>query len=673
MSLSRQFLPFFAISLLLASALVFTPVSAASSLNIVVDGDHNEYSFASVNGTASFVLTITNDGDVDFNQVELEASFDDLSWEVGNVTFTSSDSISEGGIGLGSLVSGALTQVSVDVVVGYGAKIDESKSVYMHLKVTADSNEYSTPETIIVVSNWKAYQSEFPESPSINTYEIGDNYTYQILVENIAVEGLPDGTTQAVDISDTITIMYGGLEGWIISSDDPNWDTFQGGVLNGLSAGQTYTWDVKVTLIDKVKAGNAALDFQAFSVDPNSQFGFPYYQPNGMLIIPVSAAEMYGIKLDGAGSRDVDLSAGTTVAEWTVRVNNLGNTDDDFTITWDVQDVPADWNLNVNPSVPMVTDSIDWNSFYEFNVVLSVPSGSSAGSTTSFSMIASSNGDNTQTATQDFTATVNQHYGVSLSVDSESKENKPGQVVDFIFNITNTGNGQDTYSISVEGAPVIWNPVLSQDNITVGAVSSSQFTLSVTIPSDREVRPDGPDGADLVVTVISSDGESTANSTVRAYTSQVYDIGLGYASGTDGTATVTQDTPISLKVNVTNNGNGVDFITLDMNNHPSWASLSAENITLFRGQTQAITITLSPDAAALSGRDYTFQVVATSSDGSEYTSPDFLVKIEVKDTTGGGEVEVEEIESEEDSSLPGFGLIASLFALTTLVVLRRRA
>ena len=63
----------------------------------------------------------------------------------------------------------------------------------------------------------------------------------------------------------------------------------------------------------------------------------------------------------------------------------------------------------------------------------------------------------------------------------------------------------------------------------------------------------------------------------------------------------------------------------------------------------------------------------TSADGSEYISPDFSAKIEVKETTGGGEVEVEEIESEEDSSLPGFGLIASLLALTILVVLRRRA
>ena len=669
MSTSRQFLPFFAISLLLASTLVFIPASAASSLNIEVDADHNEYSFASVNGTASFVLTITNDGDVDFNQVGLEPSFDDSSWEVGNVTFTSSGSTSDGSINLGSLVSGALVQVSVDVVVGYGALVDMSKFVYMSLKVTADSNEFLAPDTVIVVSNWKAYQSDFPTSPATNTYEIGDNYTYQILVENIAVEALPDGSTQAVDISDIITVSFGGLGGWTISSDDPNWNMLQGGTLTGLSASQVYTWDVKVTLSSKVKAGNAVLDFQAFSTDPDEQFGLAYYQPFGMLSVPVSAAEMYGIKLDGAGSRDVDLSAGASVAEWIVRVNNLGNTDDEFTITWDVQGVPAGWNLNVNPSVPMVTDSIDWNRFYEFNVVLSVPSDSSAGSTATFSMNASSNGDNTQTASQEFTATVNQHYGVLLSVDSDSKESKPGQTVDFIFNLTNTGNGQDIYNLSVAG-PAVWNPILSQNSTSVSEVSVSQFTLTVTIPSDRDA---GASSGDITVTVISSDGLSTANSTVSVSTSQVYDIGLGYVSGSNGTATVTQETQILLKLNVTNNGNGIDTLNMSMTNAPSWASLGADTVQIGRGQTQAITITLSPDAAALSGRDYTFQVVVTSADGSEYISPDFSAKIEVKETTGGGEVEVEEIESEEDSSLPGFGLIASLLALTILVVLRRRA
>ena len=63
-------------------------------LNIVVEADHNEYSFASVNGTASFMITLTNDGDSDFDSVMMDASFNDESWMADNVTFTYSDSSS---------------------------------------------------------------------------------------------------------------------------------------------------------------------------------------------------------------------------------------------------------------------------------------------------------------------------------------------------------------------------------------------------------------------------------------------------------------------------------------------------------------------------------------------------------------------------------------------------
>ena len=660
MLFSRQFLPLFAISLLLASALVFVPASAASSLNIEVDADHNEYSFASVNGTATFVVTITNDGDVDFTNVVIDAAFDDESWERDNVTFTYSGNNATGQMDLGSLASGALAQVTVDAVVGYGAKIPMSKDVYMNLGIMADGSNFNVPDTIIFVTNWIAYN--FPESPVVNTYDIGDSYDYQIKVENIAVEKLPGGGTQPMDISDSMTVQFGGLGGWSVSSDDPGWSPL-GGVLNGLTAGEIHIWDITIELSSKVKAGESVLDFQAYSTD---EFGMQNLLPSGMINFPVSASEMFEVKLTGGGSREVDLSAGSSVAEWTVRVLNQGNTADVFTITWDDTGIPAGWTLNVES---METPSINWGRFYEFNVVLNVPSDALAGTSFTFSMDVVSNGNSTQTAAQDFTATVNQHYGVSLSVDSASKENKPSQSVDFIFNITNTGNGEDSFSISAEG-PSVWNPVLSQDNITIGAVSGSQFTLTVTIPSDRDA---GANSGDIVVTVLSSDDESTANSTVSASTSQVYDIGLGYVSGSDGTVKVTQETQIQLKLNVTNNGNGIDTLSLAMTNAPSWASLGAETMQIGRGQTQAITITLSPDAAALSGRDYTFQVVVTSADGSEYTSPDFSANIEVKETSGGGEVEVEEIESEEDNSTPGFGLLASLLALTTLVVLRRRA
>jgi len=667
MLVSRQFLPLFAISLLVASALVFVPASADSSLNIDVEAYHNEYSFASVNGTASFLVTITNDGNIDFNSVFIDASFDDDSWLVDNVTFTTSTSTEVGGIDLGSLASGALIQVNVDAVVGYGAKIPMSKDVHMNLDVIADSIEYDVPDTVIFISNWIAYQSEFPSSPAVNTYDIGDSYDYQLIVENIAVEKLPDNTTQAIAIEDTITVQFGGLNGWTVSCDDPGWDPL-GGTLSSLTPGQKHTWDITIELSSKVKAGESVLDFQAYSMD---DFGMQNYQPFGMLSIPVSASEMFGIKLEGGGSIEVDLSNGSSVAEWSVKVKNLGNTVDAFTIDWNGTGIPVGWNLNIDTSESMVTDSISWNGFYQFEVVLSVPSDASAGDVATFSMSAASDGDNTQTATQDFTATVNQHYGVSLSVDSESKENAPGQTVDFIFNITNTGNGQDSFNISVEG-PAVWNPALSVNDISVGAVSGSQFTLTVTIPSDRDA---GASSGNITVTVLSSDGESTANSIVSVSTSHVYDIKLKYVSGSNGTIMIIKESIKQLQLNITNDGNGRDTLSLALTDDaPSWAVLSLETMQLGRSQTQTITITLSPNASHVSAQDsYSFQVVVTSADATVWSSPSFTVDIEPKNIEGEEGPDKEVIDDEDDSSTPGFGLLASLLVLTTLVVLRRRA
>ena len=664
----RQALPFFVVLLMVVSVFAFTPASAASSLIATLDADHGPYSFASVNGSAEYTVTITNDGDVDFEEVEISASFMDDTWLPENVTFSSSGNEGNVSILLGPLASSAVIQVQVSATVGNGAKIDFAQ-VPMQINVEAydDGGEGASVglEAMICVTNWIAYESNFPNQPTINAFNRGDSHDYQIVVENIAVTKNPDNTTAPMPIRDHITVQYSGISGWAVTSDDEGWHPFFGGTLEGMDASVSHTWNVAIELTGNVKAGDHIVDFQATSTDPDGPMGgMPYIQPYGMTAIPVSAAEWYGVSVSGAGSRNVDLSEGLAISTWNVAVNNLGNTKDTFSITWDNSGVPAGWTLS---STPDTSGEIDWQTSSTFDMSLTVPADALAGTSASFSMTATSSNSDDETASQSFVATVDQHYGVSLSVDSDSKSKAPGGVVDFIFNVTNTGNGEDTFGIMVDG-PALWTPTASQSNITISAVSSGQFTVSVTIPDDKDA---GAESGDIIVTVSSSDGESTANHSVSVSTSQVYDISMGHVSGSDGTVTVTQETQLQLRLNVTNNGNGVDTVTFAMENQPPWAALGSDSIQIGRGQTIAIVITLSPDTAALSGRDYIFQVVATSADGSETTSPDLTAQIEVKETEGE-EVVTEELDEDDEGGLPGFSMFVSLLALTIVVLSRRK-
>jgi len=653
---------------MVVSVFAFTPASAASSLIATLDADHGPYSFASVNGSAEYTVTITNDGDVDFEDVEISASFMDDTWLPENVTFSSSGNEGTVSILLGPLVSSAVIQVQVSATVGNGAKVDFAQ-VPMQINVEAydEGGEGASVglEAMICVTNWIAYESNFPNQPTINTFNMGDSYDYQIVVENIAVTKNPDNTTAPMPIRDHITVQYSGISGWAVTSDDEGWHPFFGGTLEGMDASVSHTWNVAIELTGNVKAGDHIVDFQATSTDPDGPMGgMPYIQPYGMTAIPVSAAEWYGVSVLGAGSRNVDLSEGSAISTWNVAVNNLGNTKDTFSITWDNSGVPAGWTLS---STPDTSGEIDWQGSSTFDMSLTVPADALAGASASFSMTATSSNSDDETASQSFVATVDQHYGVSLSADNDSKSKAPGGMADFIFNVANTGNGEDTFGIMVDG-PALWTPTASQSNITISAVSNGQFTVSVTIPDDKDA---GAESGDIIVTVSSSDGESTANHSVSVSTSQVYDISMSHVSGSDGTVTVTQETQLQLRLNVTNNGNGVDAITFAMENQPPWAVLGSDSIQIGRGQTIAIVITLSPDTAALSGRDYIFQVVATSADGSETTSPDLTAQIEVKETESE-EVVTEELDEDDEGGLPGFSMFVSLLALTIVVLSRRK-
>ena len=129
---------------------------------------------------------------------------------------------------------------------------------------------------------------------------------------------------------------------------------------------------------------------------------------------------------------------------------------------------------------------------------------------------------------------------------------------------------------------------------------------------------------------------------------------------------------MDLRLNITNDGNGVDDLTLSLKNAPSWAVLGSGTespIQIVPGATETVVITLSPTTEDLSGVDYIFQVDAESSNGDQWSSPQLSITMEVKETAGE-EVAVEELEDDEDS--PGFSILISLLSLTLIVLSRRK-
>ncbi len=656
----RQILSFVAILMMVASAFAFTPSARAeASLDTSLEGFYNEYSFASVNGTAEYDVTFTNNGDVDFDTVSITAAFQDTSWKIENVTFSTSEESNNGTLSL-PLAAGGLAQVHVSVFVGYGAKINFAQ-VPLTLDINTDDGPESSIVAIVCVTNWIAYESNYPSLAELNTYNKGDSYNYNLTVENIAVTFNPDNTTSPMDINDNIQLQYSSLSGWSITSTDVSWHPFYGGQLEGMLADGVKTWEITVNLTGNVQAGEDILNFEATSTNPDDPFSMPYNQPYGLTVIPVNAAEWYGVGVSGAGMRNADVSEGSAIQTWSVGVSNFGNTADTFDLTWNLGNIPAGWTIS---AIPTTSGAIGWQGSSNFDVSLTVPADALSGSSASFLMTATSSSSSIETATQTFEVVVDQHYGVSIEVDTESKNGAPGSNVEFSFNLTNTGNGEDTFDIVVEG-PSMWSPMSSVPSLMIDAVSSGQFLVSVMVPTTMTANSNS---GDIKITVTSSDNETTLNSTISVVASQVFDINIAYGTGSDGTVTISEDTSLQIKLNITNNGNGIDTLSLKLVNAPNWATLGAD--TLIVGTIPVpLVITLSPDTAAVSGRDYTFQVIATSLDGTEWTSPDLTADIEAK-ATDSTDV-VEEVLEEEDDS-PGFGVLASLLAFTFVVYGRRK-
>ncbi|MDP6185431.1 MAG: PGF-CTERM sorting domain-containing protein [Candidatus Poseidoniia archaeon] len=655
---------------MIASVLIVPSVSAdGHDLEISGLGDDGVTSYASQYGTAEFLITISSMAGSAHNNVSITASAD---W--GSITTEASvtdgsngctDENVETDFGAGGTIEAC---ISVSVAEA-GADIGDVGAVTVSATSAEDSIGDST-EFTVQVSNWRAYSNDGAQS-----YAEGDTNQYTISVKNIKV----DENGDAVEIDDAISISLSTVgSGWNIDSDDAAWDKAElTATIQYLAADADYDLVLDIQLVGEIVPASSYVgnSFVVFTVQDGTVYT--------LVSLEASVADNFSVNVTGSGNYDSD--SGCSDAEdatgWTPTVKNFGNTMDSFSITFDTADAAgAGWTVDgaTSDNTGMLNPKFEHNEadgtgMFTMNVGLHIPAGLPAGTMHGFTMTVISDTDSSVTQTQSFSATVTQCYGLTMTVDKAADSANPGNSADFTISVTNGGNGDDTVSLATMGASE-WSPTLAESELTIASGATSTTLLSITVPSDASAN--AASGSVMAHAYSEGCGDDTTDCgyaydvSVSVTANQVYGLTAGYYSNeTDvvkDTVSVQETMTVQMKFTVTNDGNGNDEIVLSLANAPAWVTLGQTEALAGPGQTMTLTVDVGPAGAV---GDYTFQVTATSADGTtSSTTEDLTVTVTEKvDDSGGPATE----KVEEDDS-PGFGIITAIAAIGAVLLIRRR-
>ena len=657
---------------MIASVLVMPVASAEDGdLRATLSGDDGTTSFASENGTAVFTVDISSASGASHTDIDVSVTFDEPGWPEDHASV---DDCAGGPV---LNFTGSTTAcISVKVM---GA---ESIGGSVGLSVSVTSTEDTTGATAtgsVKISNWKVSSADGVQSYSENV-----THQYTITVENIMF----DANGAGVDLDESVYITLveiGG--GWNVDSSQSAWDKPSlTATINYIAANGTFDLVLDVQLVGEIVTSSsytgapATIGFNAFdeSETPVTTFIFLHAEIatfNGVAI--TSSSDESDVWDPSTTQVDNGCSGIDAAIGFVVTIDNFGNDRDSFDVTFDTSDAGSE-GWTVNNAVPFTTEMLEPKAndgAHTFTLGLVVPANLAAGTTHGFSMTATSTVDNSISKTQTFSATVKQCYDFDLTVDSMMNSANPGSSTDFTFTVSNTGNGDDTFTYMTMGAAA-WNPSLASSETEIASGETGQNVLSVTVPADAS--SDAVSGMIMVHAYSEACGDDReacdfeASQRVSVSANQVFDLTAGYFSNeTDvvkSSASVEEGMSVQMKVTVTNNGNGIDQVTLSLANAPSWVSISDAPILVGPGLTEIISITAMAPVSDADG-DYTFQVTATSSDDTvTSTTGDLTIKVTEKGTGTGPTTD----DVEEDDS-PGFGAISAIAVLGAVLLLRRRS
>jgi uncharacterized membrane protein len=198
-------------------------------------------------------------------------------------------------------------------------------------------------------------------------------------------------------------------------------------------------------------------------------------------------------------------------------------------------------------------------------------------------------------------------YGVTVGTDDADLSGVPGTPVVYTVWVTNTGDVQDTFDLSISDNT--WPTVSSSASVTLDAGASAAVLVTVDIPAGA-----GDGDMDTATFTATSQADATATdsvdlTTTAVTTPNVYGVEM---AAEDAALSGVPGTSVVYTVWITNTGNVQDTFDLAVSGN-AWPTVPASaSVTLDAGASAAVLVTVNIPAGAADGATDTAVFTATS-------------------------------------------------------------
>ena len=272
-----------------------------------------------------------------------------------------------------------------------------------------------------------------------------------------------------------------------------------------------------------------------------------------------------------------------TTCQFPVKIANIGEATDVFTLAIQDKNVPSGWNIglstNQSPNVLVRVDT-------PVQVWLSatVPSDAEPDVSAEIWLTATSTNDTRRYDTETIEVAAAMASIAEISFDGQRESEifiDPGTTQDVSFRIWNNATRIDIFEVDVLFTEMSgWSvELLDSPELAISAGSSSTFSVRVYSPANAQANDLGPKLTPFAIS--SRSGETiTGEDWQGIRINTVHDVSLALL---EYPSTLTPGIPVHVSIEVTNNGNGPDTAVIDLPWSPDtwvwWALFEGVNVT----------------------------------------------------------------------------------------------